>query len=516
MYTKQQYDDVMSGKIQCMTRNEELALGREVARGKIDPDNPPEWVKKAIEDEKVWLEVMTDPDFSKCVNYKLESGETKPTEEHLEAFRKDCINEFKEATSEYLELLATETKVVRKEIFNELARRKQEAQEQPKSQDVQEPTTTQENNTEETTKEEMKLSKKQRKKLHEQQKAQHQSGQPETSQEPGSSNEEVVNETIQQQPAADAAFNYGNNNVPPIQQQNYGQQLGFNPQNFMVDPAASTPAPGMVSVGAVNPAPNFTNPVQSNQMVNGAVACGLPVAGQETPQQPPVTNSAPQQQPRVWPPIGNAYFSMTPEQKSNYILKFIDDGHGSVKQPVDFMSDLTYEAKVALLKSRINFSPDQEGLKQFQILGLVGLLGNHGFLNQLSEKGIPNPEKAKLVQVPVRNYAATDADKFDMAFLVQKPNSKSKAILVLFNSFPVYKFDENCWRWLRKVFPVNIRKDETAFQEQRDVETVQQQKPSQKPANEALATIGSVLNGIMGNSDYTQKITQALAETVQG
>ena len=362
----------------------------------------------------------------------------------------------------------------------------------------------------------MKLSKKQRKKLHEQQKAQHQSGQPETSQEPGSSNEEVVNETIQQQPAADAAFNYGNNNVPPIQQQNYGQQLGFNPQNFMVDPAASTPAPGMVSVGAVNPAPNFTNPVQSNQMVNGAVACGLPVAGQETPQQPPVTNSAPQQQPRVWPPIGNAYFSMTPEQKSNYILKFIDDGHGSVKQPVDFMSDLTYEAKVALLKSRINFSPDQEGLKQFQILGLVGLLGNHGFLNQLSEKGIPNPEKAKLVQVPVRNYAATDADKFDMAFLVQKPNSKSKAILVLFNSFPVYKFDENCWRWLRKVFPVNIRKDETAFQEQRDVETVQQQKPSQKPANEALATIGSVLNGIMGNSDYTQKITQALAETVQG
>ena len=714
LYTKQQYDDVFSGKIQPMTRNEELALGREVARGRIDLDNPPKWAKKAIQDEKLWLAVFGDANsFANCIDYTdhynvRSEAERAAEREEVKAFLANgSINEIKElknqvearvaellserdlrknpnngssgataregiftpkevceikaATNQQLDEEIHDHEWILEQIRNTLTKRgesplsqlpkepqaqPQEAQQQPNAQ----PETPQENNTEEAPKEETKLSKKQRKKLREQQKAQQQSGQPEASQEPGS-NEQVVDETIPQQEAAEAAhdcsnvvppqedgseslndilagfmetsneiktfktmlsalmpeeqanecikqlvmdgmkaaiaeeqaneetlksqndtlgeleslvnsmknhnnqmeqqfaqilqqingdpqvvdvevvteperkaipqqsvaeaaINYGNGIVPPAP-----QQPGFNIGNFVKDQAAGTPNPGVMDIGRVNPVPNFTNQGQANQLVNGPVACGLPVAGQEAPQQPQVTNpqvQQTQQQPRVWPPIGKAYFSMSPEEKSNYILKFIKDGHGSIKQPVDFMSDLTYEAKVALLKSRISFSPDQAGLKQFQILGLVGLLSNRGFQNQLTEKGIPNPDKAKLVQVPVRNYAAAEADKFDMAFLVRKPNSKSnKAVLVLFNSFPVYKFDENCWRWLRKVFPVNIRKDETAFQEQRDVETVQEQRPSQKPANEALATIGSVLNGIMGNTEYAQKIKQALAGAVQ-
>ena len=694
-YTKQQYDDVMAGKIMCMTRDEELALGREVARGRVDPDNPPKWAKKAIQDEKLWLAVFGDANsFENCIDYtdhyNVHSPEERAAERkeviaflanasiseieelksRAEAQVSELLNErkhrkdpnsgpgatasengftskevcgLKAATNQQLDEEIHDHEWILEQIRNTLAKRGESPLNQlPKETQAQELTTPQNQQQEtpqgQTQKQDAKSQdqqptangkkKKQNPKASQEQpkaqEAQQQSEtasqnqeQPETSQEPGN-NEQVVDEeivqqpaveaarcvngnvppqgggseslndllaalaeaqtnqeilksqedtlgkleslvnamknhnnqmeqqwaqilhqinddpqvidaeviteperkTIPQQPQVDAAFNYGNNNVPPMgQQSNYGQP-GFNAWNFVPDQAAQ-PAPGMMGIGDINPAPNFTSPVPQQQMVNGAVACGLPVAGQPEPQQPQVAPAQQQPQtPNVWPPIGKEYYGYTPQKKQAYIYQWITDSNGAINDIPDYSNHLNDDGKAEYLRSRISMIPGHGSVLQIQGYGLLALLADAKFKDKmLRYHAIGGPDGAKLVQVPIERYDRSKAKEFDMAFLVQQekqPNSpKNGAILICFNSFPRYDFKERIWKWKSNIDTCNLRKDEIAFKQQRDAQTVQEQKPSQKPANEALATIGSVLNGIMGNTEYAKKIGQALAGAVQ-
>ena len=514
-YTKQQYDDVMAGKITCMTRTEELALGREIAHGRIDPDNPPEWALKAVKDEELWLEVMTDFNFSKCSDYKPEGTKSSSSAEDnpkdMEVFGKECAESVKGLSNDELKTAAKEAKALRKALSDEFARRKEEAKKaeetgqaeqqqvaenaQPEQQaqtgpepEPEKAENVQENNAE-SPKEEVKMSKSQRKKLQKLQKEQEGQGNA---------------ENITQYPQVGAAQDYG--------------QPGFNIQNWTKDPAAEKPIPGSMNLGDVNPVQKFTSPVPSKKMVDGVPACGIPVAGQAVPQKPQATNPIPQQPiPSVWPPIGNAYFSMTPQEKQAYITQFIKNSNGAINDIPDYMAGLNDEGKAAFLKSRISMIPGCSSVLGVQGYGLLALLTSDKFkAKMLKYTALGGPDGARLVQVPIERYEPKKAKDFDMAFLVkQENNTKGGAILILFNSFPRYDFKERVWKWASNIDTCRLRKDETAFQEQRDVDTVQEKKPSQRPTEEVLATIGTYVDGILGNDTWAQKIKQLFAESAQ-
>lgn len=435
-YTVTQLKAYEDGRLQPMSDYEKISIGYAIKSGEIDENNLPKWLLNAWYHDKVWREIVNDPERKALIKnpenvQDTESQENQPINESTNQTMNEAQNQ-----SENSDHKSDDSKDPKKERDGQQKRPEKPSQASPEALKIpQGITDNKADNSTPTT----DTPKARRMRVVNQPKPL-----PVQSQDQASQTPQETTIDIPKQPAEAAAIDLTGNVVAPfVTQPQPNQKVTVNPAAaFLATSPEDTPQEGMVSIRDANPANRHINPEPT--------AAGIPVAGQQP--QPAQPQEA---QPMVFPPQG--YTSMSAYDKEVYINNLITN-HGYVSLPQYSGWGETTEQQLRNLDGYykildVDYYPTQ-------IIGMVVLINNTGFLRKIEEKGGPDKDEVYLTERPLPENSNMRS-KFDKCFAVasKKPG---KELLVYWNSFPVkYLQDANgayFWYWPNQIEEVDVKK----------------------------------------------------------